>query len=145
MKENNEAKTNSSLVIRCSYKGCTKTQNLRDFNFSDEEIIYYCEDHAYELGFCEGCGSFCGGLESFILPGWFGNIPGYCSDCSASIIEEYYPDSEEDEWTPDWDWGLDLEEDSINTVESCKPEPACGVSAASEEEEDDSDSQEYPF
>jgi hypothetical protein len=48
-------------------------------------ISYYCPEHAYEMGFCVGCGQFCCGIDSFDFPEAYGNIKGYCDNCSDQI------------------------------------------------------------
>lgn len=47
---------------------------------------YYCGKHIEGSGFCKGCGSFSGGIESFdyALHGY----PGYCDNCAFQLQAE---------------------------------------------------------
>lgn len=67
---------------------------------------HYCAQHAYRAGFCFGCGSFWGGVESFD----FGNPSHLCENCRANgdyeeedMDEVYsvYPFDHEHDWRRD--------------------------------------------
>lgn len=50
---------------------------------NDEDVhLNYCPDHAYDNGFCMGCGEFWGGIESFD----FSPIKGFCENCVEDIM-----------------------------------------------------------
>jgi len=123
MEESNETKINYPIptvgVVKCSYEGCK--QSLNYFNTSgkcdlsnEEEFTYYCDDHAYQLGFCQNCGEFCGGLESFIMPNLYGGVPGLCLECFDLLSEDIKLDDSEEDYCPsDYDWEEDCtDEDS---------------------------------
>lgn len=86
------------LFPRCWHKDCTnkgKPCVLRGYSDDeDEQLYWYCSEHAQRHGFCFGCGEFWGGTESFD----FG--PGYCSNCAAEFEEDEYDDQ------PDWSYDI---------------------------------------
>jgi hypothetical protein len=147
MEENNETETNYSIpdvgVIKCSYDGCQ--QSLNYFNMSgkcelsnEKEIIYYCDAHAYDLGFCHNCGRFCGGLESFLMPDIYGGVPGLCLECFDSLSDEIESSDSEEDYDPrDYDCQEDCtNEDSSSNTEFFKPKSISLATAGSKEEDD---------
>lgn len=84
----------TAIGYKCSHEGCNETENLTACYYPDdgtpeEELFagHYCYDHAPEAGFCYGCGFFWSGVESFDFPESYGNIRGYCENCSFDIRE----------------------------------------------------------
>lgn len=72
----------------CGCEGCDKTVTTACFypdNETEEPDHYYCYDHAFDQGFCYGCGRFYAGIEQFDFPEFWGNVRGYCEDCSDEI------------------------------------------------------------
>lgn len=49
-----------------------------------DEVAWLCLAHAEAAGFCQGCHTFWGGVESFE----FGRHPGYCDNCASEIDAE---------------------------------------------------------
>jgi hypothetical protein len=58
-----------------------------------EQASYaYCSEHAFDEGFCKGCGQFWGGVESFeFLNG------GYCDECRAALDSEMSDENDDEE------------------------------------------------
>ncbi len=83
--------------VKCHEPLCNEHAHLFRYpELEDEEsttAVFYCRKHAVEHGFCEVCGTFCGGLESFE----FGNQRGFCDQCWESIeaIDDDYDDEDE--------------------------------------------------
>lgn len=64
-----------------------------------------CPRHIERGGFCQGCGLFWGGVESFE----FGTLAGYCDNCASEIrAEEEYErrgwDDDYEGYDPDRQW-----------------------------------------
>lgn len=81
----------------CQHEGCTETGNpcwLLEYDkpegHGDEPDMWYCDAHMHSAGFCRGCGTFWGGVESFD----FGS--GFCEHCETEFEEpdadDYYSD-----------------------------------------------------
>ena len=70
---------------------------------------YYCHRHIEHTGFCKGCGSFWGGIESFdfALHGY----PGYCDNCAFQLRADDRPWNGPD----DYDDGYDPYDDDRGT------------------------------
>ncbi len=68
---------------------------------------YYCREHIEHTGFCKGCGSFNGGIESFE----FGRHAGFCDICALQI------EADERDWNgpDDYDDGYDPYDDDRGT------------------------------
>ncbi len=60
---------------------------------------YYCYDNAWGAGFCNSCGEFWGGIESFDFPQWHGNIKGMCDRCSFSFRDELGEFDDEEQYS----------------------------------------------
>jgi len=72
-----------SYDVLCEEKGCNEP--AQKFSIEEGTEEYLCFKHATESGFCWGCGSFCGGMESFDFAEAHGNVRGYCEHCSDEI------------------------------------------------------------
>lgn len=58
----------------CNEFGCTGTDAI-PCSYPDNETDtpnYYCSDHAFKHGFCNGCGCFGAGIESFDFSAFYG-------------------------------------------------------------------------
>jgi hypothetical protein len=63
--------------VRCQHDGC-RNEGIPCYLTGDDDgdpSYLYCEEHAFENGFCWGCGQFYAGIEDFD----FGN--GLCEHC----------------------------------------------------------------
>lgn len=60
-------------------------------DIGEEPAEYFCPTHAFDNGYCKGCGRFFGGIESFD----FGS--GYCDDCQNEIDRNDELDDELDD------------------------------------------------
>jgi hypothetical protein len=80
--------------IRCQHPGCTNGANPCFLEPWGQPYEYYCFTHAFEHGYCKGCGQFFAGIESFD----FG--PGYCDNCRAEWEDDLDEDMME-EWDED--------------------------------------------
>ncbi len=71
-----------------------------DFETEDPTpVLFLCDEHAKEFGYCWGCGHFFGGVESFE----FGlrSRAGLCSECYGELSADacgYDEDDYEDEF-----------------------------------------------
>ncbi len=63
-----------------------------------EKIVYYCFNHAKPNGFCYGCGEFWGGVEAFEFAREWGNVWGYCPNCSEAFDIGEDDENEDDEY-----------------------------------------------
>jgi hypothetical protein len=64
---------------RCEEPGCLNEAMPCYLSGDPEPSEWWCSEHAFEHGFCRGCGQFWAGIESFD----FG--PGYCPNCRDEI------------------------------------------------------------
>lgn len=101
---------------QCKHEGCSETKNLTACYYPangetpDSELFagHYCYDHAKTNGFCFGCGQFWSGVESFDFPEFWGNVRGYCDNCSYTIksdcgeLDEDDEEEEEDYYYEEW-------------------------------------------
>jgi hypothetical protein len=77
------------FILTCTYPMCNEHGDIyRHPDWEGEtstqaEIL--CEEHAPKIGFCKGCGSYCGGLESFDFAP---KVWGYCEVCGDAIASE---------------------------------------------------------
>lgn len=86
----------------CNEFGCTQTDAIAcsypSQCESDTPNYYYCSSHAKSHGFCNGCGQFGAGIESFDFSTFYGGIEGFCLDCSSELKSALGSDDEyEDE------------------------------------------------
>lgn len=58
---------------------------------------YYCDQHMYDHGFCEGCGLFNGGIEEFDF-----NPNHLCDDCESEMRAEIEGDEEDGQYNDDY-------------------------------------------
>lgn len=92
------------MIHNCQEPGCTNSGSECFFPDSVKPDHYYCCSHAYKHGFCYGCGEFYGGIEQFEFPRasfpggdlqeallheFWGNLEGFCPNCSGEIEEEW--------------------------------------------------------
>ncbi|MBK9751827.1 MAG: hypothetical protein IPO91_34385 [Chloroflexi bacterium] len=84
----------------CQHEGCTAMGNpcwLPEFDkpegHGDEPDMWYCDAHMHGSGFCRGCGTFWGGIESFD----FGS--GFCEHCESEFDDDF-----DDEYYDDFDY-----------------------------------------
>jgi hypothetical protein len=77
--------------MRCEHFGCKQTIVIQCFfpcEEFDENDKYYCLDHCVQHGYCQGCGVFCRGIESFDLS------EDFCENCrfegSDARLEDQY-------------------------------------------------------
>jgi hypothetical protein len=80
-----------TYVTECCYPDDGETQSKELF------VGLLCREHAKEKGFCFGCGGFFAGIESFEFAKFWGNLEGYCEECSRQIKEDCGEYDEEDE------------------------------------------------
>ena len=71
-----------------------------------DEVAWLCLEHARQSGFCLGCHTFWGGVESFE----FGRHPGYCDNCGHEIDRDMADEFESDDYDPD-PAGVDFDAD----------------------------------
>lgn len=67
----------------------------------DQPSEYLCAEHAYQAGYCKGCGQFWGGVESFEFRTEY---RGFCDNCAHQMEVE----DERELRDVDWD---DFDED----------------------------------
>jgi len=72
----------------CEHEDCNERGYACYLPQSDEPDEYYCPQHAFESGYCKGCGQFWGGIERF----GFGS--GYCEHCEAEFDDDDYEDDD---------------------------------------------------
>lgn len=84
----------------CQHEGCTEMGNpcwLPEYDkpegHGDEPDMWYCDAHMHGAGFCRGCGTFWGGVESFD----FGS--GFCEHCETEFDDDY-----DDDYYDDFDY-----------------------------------------
>lgn len=76
--------------MKCEQENCEEEAIeciLIDIDGSEHKA-YFCSKHAYDNGFCGLCGHFFAGFEFFDFPEAYGNIRGYCDECSEMIKTE---------------------------------------------------------
>ena len=87
-------------TILCEHAGCADDAMpcyLSEDLLQDPPVVteWFCPIHAFEAGYCMGCGQFWSGIESFD----FGN--GFCEHCASAMDDEddddYLDDYESDE------------------------------------------------
>lgn len=83
---------------KCQVDGCTNddVQHYEIIGYDPEPQFEYCDQHAYEAGFCTNCGAFFGGTEEFFMS----KCPRICSECCEDINEDLdlgHPDDFDDE------------------------------------------------
>lgn len=88
---------------KCNHPDCESMDVTECFlpdNQSGNPDEYYCSEHSQEHGYCYGCGSFWGGVESFDFASCLGGIQGLCENCSDALMDEFgdYDDDELDEY-----------------------------------------------
>ena len=72
--------------MKCQKENCNEDADEYEIDdFEGKQKYYYCDDHAHKAGFCLGCRLFWGGVETFDFPKTYGNIKGYCDNCSDEI------------------------------------------------------------
>ena len=64
----------------------------------DEPSEYLCGDHAGRAGYCIGCGTFWGGVETFE----FGPHAGWCDNCASEFETE--DDADDDPVRAAWEY-----------------------------------------
>lgn len=73
----------------CEESGCN---NEADCYQLEDELFYYCHEHAQRAGFCWGCGGFWAGIESFDF-----SRSGLCSECDYNFRADAGEFDEDDE------------------------------------------------
>lgn len=83
---------------RCQHPGCTR-EGMPCFIelWSEKPDEFFCHAHAFQYGYCRGCGRFWSGVESFD----FGPDRGWCEHCR----DQLRADMGEDIWEDDFDYG----------------------------------------
>ena len=64
--------------MKCTYPECQNEGESLLYP-DGKTVAYFCSDHMGPAGFCLGCGSFWGGVESF----HFGDPRYLCDDCRS--------------------------------------------------------------
>lgn len=81
----------------CEHENCPDEGSacwLPDNTDPEHPSAYYCSDHAYDAGFCWGCGQFYGGFEWFD----FANPSRLCTECAAEYADEMGMDDNAAAW-----------------------------------------------
>ncbi|MGL4618707.1 MAG: hypothetical protein ACRCZS_06560 [Chroococcidiopsis sp.] len=85
----------------CNEFGCTNIDAIA-CSYPDNETevpnYYYCSNHAFKHGFCNGCGQFGTGIESFDFSTFYGGIEGFCLDCSDELKRATGEEDEDEEF-----------------------------------------------
>lgn len=93
------------MIHNCQEPDCTNSGSECFYPDSDTPDHYYCCSHASKNGFCYGCGQFYGGVEQFEFPQFYGNIEGFCPNCSEEIKEEWR-EADDDVEYEEWEYEL---------------------------------------
>jgi hypothetical protein len=85
----------AEMRARCEVEGCERVAYPCYFpeSSTDEPDEYLCYVHAFERGFCKGCGRFWAGVGSFELGA------GWCEHCQAGLDGD---DDEEPDRYEEW-------------------------------------------
>jgi hypothetical protein len=100
----------SATITRCQHEGCNQAGfECRNFCVDEEEFPpeFYCGEHAFDHGFCNGCGDFNAGIESFEFL-----HPGLCDNCYSELRDDD-ADMEQDEYE-EWEDEHDGPHDDIS-------------------------------
>ena len=76
--------------LACEHEGCDSTDIIECY-LPDGEFHAYCFVHAGPAGFCQYCGSFWGGVESFEFI-----HPNVCDDCQTEMELNDVYDADDD-------------------------------------------------
>jgi len=73
------------MIGICQHPGCKETIVIQCFfpyeELSDDEDQFYCVNHCNEHGYCQGCGVFWRGIETFDF------AEEFCENCRAQTEE----------------------------------------------------------
>lgn len=88
---------------KCCHPFCDSHADLyRRPDFESEEptpVVFLCNEHAREFGYCWGCGHYWGGVESFDFGP--GSKVGLCEECHSELTSD---NSDEDDNDDDDIW-----------------------------------------
>lgn len=78
----------------CVHEGCTNKTWPAFYPDDEEEPIFVCDEHAYEEGFCFGCGGFWSGASEF----FDFNLGGthLCLDCHEEYRDEIESEADDE-------------------------------------------------
>ena len=93
------SETATEVDTRCNFiypngKRCKHEGNpcwLEGWNPEKGPDDYYCSKHAFEVGYCPGCGLFWGGVESFEF-----SDHHLCDNCEDELRAEMEEDEDEE-------------------------------------------------
>jgi hypothetical protein len=89
------------LVHECEEESCTSIE-AREYHWlvvepGESDVVWYCDDHAAEAGFCLWCGHFGAGSEEYD----FSRHKGYHRDCFEEMRYDVGDFDEEEDWYDD--------------------------------------------
>jgi hypothetical protein len=89
-----QREAHAAEVRQCGHEGCDQRGEPYYHHALDVEVgEWRCGAHAYDAGFCQGCGAFCAGMESFDM-----SRSGLCYECEQELDAALSGVDQDDEW-----------------------------------------------